>query len=301
MAVAPMTEETLEKLNQEGLTNEPKTVPAQTGTPAAEGTLPDIDFNPKTPEGTPAEVPAAVPASEPVTTEGVKTDPPAEVFDPFVKRKIEAGGFKVEDVQARMLKDGGITPEFAAELKKTIDPDLVDTYVTSLSEALKEVKVPQEPAKATPDPNIEAQNKIRQELNSFIYDSVGGQEKFTVLAGQLKANLPQDKIDIINAKLASTNKALISEGMREAVQHYKQITGRINNRMEGTPTGPNGTPFTFMTKAQYQKAMTSEKYATDPAYAKSVDEQRLQSMKMDNQSTMPGQYWAVRDGAVYNL
>lgn len=271
MAVQEFTPETLEQLAKAGITNEP------TSSTLNETTTPDIDYKPQ---------------DEPKTTESAITTHP-NVFDAFVTKKLEAGGFNIADVQARMLKDGGISPEFATELKAKIDPDLVDTYITGLAEAASKTKVT---ASETAEKN--AAQKL---INDFIYDSVGGKDKFETLAATLKSKIPQNEIDIINAKLASPNKALVAEGVKEAVDKYKQLTGRVNTRMEGNPSVPTGTPAQFMTKAQYHKIMTSEKYKTDPVYAKQIDEQRLASRKLDSTRTLPGQYYGVHEGELYTL
>lgn len=296
MAVQEFTSDTLEKLQQEGYnTGTPTQNPAQEQ-PATEqpnpADTPDIDFqepNQDTPN-TNAQPKVETPANQ-------ENGP---VFDAFIDKKITAGGFKAEDVKARIIKDGGITPEFAAELKKTIDPDLVDTYINGLNESLK--SAPKVTTKADPNAaEIEAKNARTREFNDFIYQSVGGQEKFTAMSATLKANLPQEVIDVLNAKLASQNKGLIAEGMKEAVAHYKQLTGRINNRMQGTPSGPQGNETKFMTKAEYHKIMTTEKYKTDKAYADQIDAQRLASKKLDASRTLPGQYYAVNNGELYSL
>ena len=295
MAVAPMTPETLEKLTQEGVA---QTAPVVTpeGLPGGDPTVPaketqDIEF-----------IPPGTAQTGPDVGTAPKVEPPADatpgpVFDAFIDKKITAGGFKVDDVKARIIKDGGVTPEFAAELKKSIDPDLVDTYIEGLAAAKK--------AAPTVDPNIAAEAAQKaatvKKFNDYIYDSVGGKEKFAVLSSTLKAGLPQEAVDVLNAKLSSQNEALVSEGMKEAVNHYKKLTGRINNRMEGTPTGPNVNEEKFMTKAQYYKILGTDKYKTDPAYAKQIDDQRLASRRLDASRTMPGQYFNVHNGELYNL
>ena len=71
--------------------------------------------------------------------------------------------------------------------------------------------------------------------------------------------------------------------------------------MEGTPTGPNGNEEKFLTKAQYYKILGTDKYKTDPAYAKQIDDQRLASRRLDASRTMPGQYFNVHNGELYNL
>lgn len=286
---------------QEG--TEVPVVPVQESTATPADT--DIEFT--MPADTKADSAIAVPAEETVQ-ETTKPTPEvsqegseiSEPFDPFVIKKITAGGFTVEEVKARMLKDGGISEEYSAELKKTIDPDLVDTYMQSLSEGLAKAGQVNTPVQE-PNADLIAKNAVRADLNKFIYDSVGGQEKFTIMSAALKAKLPAEAIDVLNAKLASPSKALIAEGMQEAVKHYRTLTGRTNTRMEGTPTSPEGKPFEFLTKNDYHTVMRSEKYKTDAAFAKETDQRRLTSREMDAKVSLPGQYRMIRDGAMYNL
>ena len=294
MAVAAMTPDTLEKLVQEGVVQQAPVPTAEVipgDTPGITPETQDIEFKP------PGTAEPGPKADTPVPKESPANGTPGPVFDAFIDKKITAGGFKAEDVKARIIKDGGVTPEFAAELKKSIDPDLVDTYINGLADAQKAA------SQVTPDASAEAAQKAAtvKKFNDYIYDSVGGKEKFTVLSSTLKAGLPKETIDILNAKLASQNEALVSEGMKEAVNHYKKLTGRINNRMEGTPTGPTGNEDKFLTKAQYFKILGTDKYKTDPVYAKQIDEQRLASRRLDSSRTMPGQYFNVHNGELYNL
>jgi hypothetical protein len=304
MAVESMTPETLAKLSEEGVIDATQEVnqniEQESAPTVSEDTVQDIEFNlPATEESAKQEEQAVADNPDPALERG-KEVPNETLFDPFVTKKIEAGGFTVQEVKDRMLKDGGITPEYAEELKKSIDPDLVDTYVQDLNKAIQEQAKAKPPVKDE-SAEIAARNAKQAELNKFIYDSVGGEGKFNVMAQTLKAKLPQETVDVLNAKLASQNKALIAEGMKEAVNHYKKLTGRTNTRMEGTPTAPDGKVFEFMTKAEYHQVMRSEKYKTDKTYAAEMDERRLTSRNMDAKVTLPGQYRATRNGVTYNL
>lgn len=221
--------------------------------------------------------------------------------DEVVNTLLKDANFDIKDVSARIIKDGGITDELKAELKEKLDPGLVDAYVESFEKQLADAKPKEEPKK---DQSAEqaAKDKAQIDMNKFIYDSVGGKDTFVILAEALSANGDKETIGKINAKIASTNKALVKEGLEDAVSAYNKLTGRGNNRMSGEPNGDTEqNKFEFITKNEYQTAINSEKYKTDPIYAKKMDDDRMKSIQLDKQQTMPGQFRNIRDGKMYNL
>ena len=300
MAFAGFNEETLEAMNKQG--GAPNAVPNQDAANAAEE-KPIVakrveGLDPNAP-GIELDLGAGKPRTDPsATKEGavIPENPPDPSSvkpdlskDAVVTGIVTDGGFDVKVLSDRLMKEGGITPELITELKTKIDPNVVDSYVEQFNAKLEASKPKAEPATA------------RTEMNDFIYGAVGGQDKFGAMAGVLKKSLPQAEIDVINAKLASDNKGLVSEGLKQAVEAYNKSTGRSNTRMVGDTPNNEGDKFTFMTKIAFQKAVASEKYRTDPAYAASVDADRLKSKALDAQSTMPGQYRNVRNGQMYTL
>lgn len=214
-----------------------------------------------------------------------------------VNKTLSDAGIDPVDAEARLIKDGGLTPEYIAELKEKVDPRLVDAYVERFNAGLEKAKA----AKETPVVAPVVDDTTVKKMNKFIFDSVGGQDKFTAMAGIVKANASPEVVDAINAKLRSDNRTVVQEGLSEAVAQYKKLTGRSTTTMSGEPAGNTAEAFVFMTKDDFQATMRTEKYKTDPTYAASVDAQRMKSRKLDEAAVLPGQYRNIRNGRMYNV
>lgn len=321
MTVVAFNEDTLAQMQkQAGPTQEPGTAPPTGEVPPVvppADTPPADTVPPKVPEGTPdidlvdpkvlADA-AAAEAKIKADADKVATDAAAkeaqDKVDAEAKAKADAETVRVNetlktagidpvDAEARILKDGGLTPEYIAELKTKVDPRLVDAYAERFETALTKAKTA-EPAKAAP-----VDDTAVKKMNKFIFDSVGGKDKFTAMAGIIKSNADAATVDTINAKLRSDNQAVVQEGLSEAVAQYKKLTGRSTTSMSGEPAGNQNEAFVFVTKADYHAAIGTEKYKTDPVYAASMDEARLKSRKMDNAAILPGQYRNIRNGKMY--
>lgn len=219
--------------------------------------------------------------------------------DKVINKTVEDSGLDLNDIKSRIIKDGAITDETKAILKEKIDPALVDSYVESFEKQIADAKKSQEPATKN-EPS--AADKAQVEMNDFIYNSVGGKDTFGVLATTIKEGADATDVSKINAKLASTNKDLVKEGLEDAVKIYNKLTGRGDKLMSGDANADANVPaFKFVTKKQYLAQVATEKYQTDPAYAKEVDDARMKSIEMDNAQTLPGQYRNFRNGEMYDL
>jgi len=316
MAFAGFNEASLAALSQQGGVdenanqnqNQAASQEAEATAAAAAAAMPAItldlsqDTKPEDKPGVPdaAAIAAAEASKAAAAAEGAAK--PDLNSDKVVTDIVTEKGFDPKALQARIIKDKGMTPELITELKAKIDPGVVDAYVEQFNAQMEAAK-PNEADATKTELNAQevAQNKARTDMNEFIYSAVGGEDKFGTLAGVLKKNLPQAEIDVINAKLASDNKGLVSEGLKQAVDAYTKTTGRSSTRMAGDTPNNEGDTFNFMSKTQFQKAITSEKYKTDPAYAAEVDENRMKSKRLDAQTTMPGQYRNFRNGEMYTL
>lgn len=265
---------TLDALGAQGIKPEVKPeiepeIEPETGTQD----LPDIDF---------------------VDTTG--TNPDKDKDEPSKPQTIEDAlssvGFDPKGIEDRVIKDGGITEDLIAELKEKLDPLLVDSHVRAIRAEMALAKTPA----------LEEQNKATEEMNNFIYDSVGGKDKFKMMSEVLKGKLSQDELDVLNAQLLSKNKALVTRGVQDAVKAYKQATGRVGEGlMQGDPNGAVDTGFVFLDKKEYQSIVRTEKYKTDRVYKQKVDADRLKSLEMDRATTLPGQYYNVREGRMYAI
>ena len=278
MAFAGLSEESLAQMSKEGVKPE---VP-----PEVSVVLPDVNTD------TNNDVHEDINLVNPDTVT-------PETTDEILKRTLAEKNIKIEDIQARLTTDKGFTPEYIAELKTQLDPAMVDHYVAEFNREVEAAKVNK--VEPVVDNKVREANKVRLELNNYIYNSVGGQEKFSVMSGVLKTALPQEQVDIINAKLRSDSKALITEGLSEAVTAYKRATGRSTVTMTGDAVNTVAVESVFITKEDYHAIIRTEKYKTDPTYAAKVDADRLKSKNMDNQQLLPGIYRNYRGGKMYNV
>jgi hypothetical protein len=296
MAFAGLNEDTAAKLKEEGVITEPVldniVVDEPVVEPVVDTGLPEIDLVTTNEAGK---------IEEPAPNEDEKPKIPAESNDEStdvdeITKALEAEGFKEQDIFDRVAKEGKVSDALRAELKEKFNAEDVDAYADALQD---ELAVAQAEKKKNADTDLSETNSAKEAMNKRIYDSVGGEDKFKILAGALKSNLPQNEIDVINAKLRSDNTLLVDEGMKQAVQAYKKLTGRGNNRMSGDASNAGDKGFHFMTKRDFQTIIATDKYKTDRIYAAKVDADRLKSKGMDSQTVMPGTWHNVRDGKRY--
>jgi len=284
MSVKPFNDDTLKALGEQG------------GIAEVKKDEPEVKEDPKVdPEETPdviLDIKEGDPKGDPEVKEDLKEDPEDPKKDPEVDPLVDSG-IDITAMQDRVIKEG-FTDEIIAELKEKIDPDLVDKQVASYKSQLAEAKKKQES-------EFTAQEKATVDMNTYIYDSVGGEDKFKAMGAILVDKLDKSAQDVINTKLQSGNKIIVNEGLKEAVTAYEKVTGRGDTRMSGEPNGDTTPEFTFYTKRDYQAAMRTEKYKTDKIYAAKVDKDRIASRKADNAKTLPGMYFKHGAEGLYEV
>lgn len=203
-----------------------------------------------------------------------------------VSKTLEEAGYNEKDLIERLSKDGGISDTFVEELKQKIDPVLVDAHVGRLRAELELAKV-KESGKLDA---AKAKEQEIKDMNNYIFDSVGGKDKFQVLGKTLKGELSQSELDIINTKLLSGNKDVVKEGLETAIKKYNNIRGMGGKLMSGD-AGNSTDPEVHITKEEYMQLMRTEKYKTDPKYAAKIDADRLKTRKNDSERYGHGMYY----------
>lgn len=128
-----------------------------------------------------------------------------------------------------------------------------------------------------------------KQMNEYIYASVKGEQNFKTMAAYLKANLPEGDIKALNELLGSGDKAKVNLALSQAVTTYNKLKGN-GSLMQGDVTIPVPT-IEPMSKDEYQKICSTEKYQIDSSYRRQVDERRLRTLQSDKQKFLPGQYW----------
>ena len=199
-----------------------------------------------------------------------------------VQDEIEQAGFDYDAIVKEVTDKGEITPELVTKLKEKINPEFIDAH-------LGRIKAEIELSKIAAAKEIEEQNRKVAEMNSYIYEQVGGEENFKRIAGYLNENLPKEEIDTLNSLLSSGDRSQVNIAMKAAVDKYNAFKGK-GALMQGD-TSNTSTGFQRLEKDECFYIMTTEKYKTDRAYAKEIDARRLKTKKMDEDTFLPGQYW----------
>jgi hypothetical protein len=217
----------------------------------------------------------------------------SDEMDADVEQKLKDAGFSLEDISKQIKESGEITTELIDQIKEKVDPQYIDAHLARL-------KAEAELAKKTQQEQRREQEAKTKEMNDYIYSKVDGQSNFNSLAGVLKNNLSESELSTINKLLASGDKGQIDIAMQTAINKYNTIKGK-GDLMQGDAGTERQEKFEPLSKEQFRKIIQTEKYQTDPAYQRQIDKQRLETRKRDEQTFMPGQYFAQRHGQRYAI
>ena len=286
MAAQELDEQTLQALAAQGGSDESKE--STDKDQSTETNDPTIEFKPSEEQN---ESNAEIKPDE-----GVSEDESTPDQNKEVDAKLKESGFDVDALAKELAETGTITADKIAELKTKMNPDVVDAHLARLSSELELAKL-----KGQTTANDEATAKI-VEMNTYIYDSVGGEENFTAMATVLKAKATPEEQASIDAKLQSGNKLLVAEGMKAAVAIYNKVKGMGGNLMSGD-AGNAGTEdaLPHVTKEDFRGIVASDKYKTDKVYADKMDKARMATAKADKTNYGPGHYYGYRNGSRYEL
>jgi hypothetical protein len=296
--VEELSEDTKAALaEQGGMTDDTKpdeNSAAQADSETTQGDLPDITIGHQdTGQDTGDTVPNGTVAEGSTAKAGEKDSD----LNESISRTLEGAGFTDDIIKARATKDGGLSDEFVQELKAKIDPDLIDAHVGRIRAEIELAKV-KESGRID---EVRAKEAALQTMNTHIYDTVGGEDKFKILGETLKSKLSADELAAINVKLASGNKTVVNEALETAVKKYNDIRGMGGKLMEGD-AGVGAEVMEHMTKEEYRAVMRSEKYKTDPKYARKIDAERLKTRETDSIRYGHGQYYGYHpEKGRYNL
>ena len=263
--------------------NNPASITTDTSGTKDTSNLPDIELNQDTTNQTTDTTDQTADQTSDTQT-GEQSDP-----DKVLEKTLEDAGFDVNLLIKEVQENEGVTPELVSRLKEKIDPDVIDSH-------LARIKAEAQAQSQEAQIKAEQEQKNVQEMNTYIYDQVGGEEKFTAMAEVLKDNIPAEKLKAINELLASGSKEQVNIAMKAAVDQYNTIKGKGNLMQGDTNTSTPGIQ--PMGRDEYRTATSSDKYKTDPDYAKQVDSRRLATIKKEKQTTLPGQYFKRMNGKV---
>jgi hypothetical protein len=210
-----------------------------------------------------------------------KTEPPSQEE---VDAALANAGFSNEDLGKELVDNGGkLTPETVRKLKEHFPEAAVDNAVADMESKFVDEK-------AGVDEKVAAQKSEILDMNNYIYgelaggDAEKGKENLTVLSEWAKSNIDKSTLEVINAKLASGNKAVVREGLEHAVNLWKK--GQERPMMTGDSSATNNQKPVEkaepLSRDGYIKLQMSEKYQSDPEYAAKIDARRRASMAGDS-------------------
>lgn len=222
---------------------------------------------------------------------------PGSAENKAVDQKLKDAGFDVEDISKKIAENNGEIPDdIIKAAKEKLDPDLVDAHVARLKSEFKLAQI----EASDKYKEFQEQSQKIQDMNKYIYDAVGGEDKFKSLAGTLRDTLDKDTLESVNAKLLSGNKTLVNEALKTAVAEYKKAKGYGGKRMEGDANAPSEKQL-VITKEDYRAIMKTEKYKTDPLYRDKIDNARLKTRQRDQKQYLPGTYYANGPNGRYEI
>ena len=235
-----------------------------------------------------------------IELEKIEQEQPAETTqeqeqpDPNIvlEKTLEDAGFDVQTLVKEIEEAGSITPEIVTKLKEKIDPDVIDTHLARLQAEAK-AAMQEAQIKAAED------EKKVTEMNDYIYNQVGGEDKFKTMASVLKDNMKPEELQAINDLLASGSKEQVNIAMQAAVNNYNTIKGKGNLMNGDTNTSTNSIQ--PLSKVEFIKIMSTEKYKTDPDYARQMDQRRLSTLRKEQQTKLPGQYFKRQNGVIVEV
>lgn len=208
-----------------------------------------------------------------------------------VDAALTKAGFTNEALGKELAEnEGRLTDATVTALKEHFGEQAVDNAVADMEKQFKEAVAAKQAeaanqADTTPAPV--------QEMNNFIYgtlaggDIEAGKEKVKELSAWCKDNVDKERLAAINSKLASGNKIVVKEGLTEAVTLWRKGQERpmMTGDSEAINKGETKETFQPLSKDQFIQIMNTKKYKEDPAYAKSIDDRRRQTINMGGFTT----------------
>lgn len=190
--------------------------------------------------------PAVAPAETPSVEQAPAADPAADAA------KAAEAGVDLDAYTQKFNDQGGkLTPEdYAALASKGLNQATVDNYIAG-------------------------QVALGAQRTAALYDSIGGQDKFTELATWLAseegaAQVTSAQIDAANKALAGTDVAVASvvlQGLMAKMQGAVGVQPTLLKSTNQPGTGPSDSYASF---SEQVAAQSDPRYATDPAYREAV-------------------------------
>tara|TARA_R110000822_G_scaffold69476_1_gene168511 strand:+ start:1438 stop:2199 length:762 start_codon:yes stop_codon:yes gene_type:complete len=129
-------------------------------------------------------------------------------------------------------------------------------------------------SEAVVDSWIQGQNALSDQVQSSMYDLVGGADQYQGLVQWAADNLPADEIDAFNSTMGSRNTNMIKLAIQGLNARYRSEAEP--NLVRGQ-TGSVSSGGKFDSNAELTAAMRDPRYAKDPAYRQQVADKLAKS------------------------
>jgi hypothetical protein len=229
---------------------------------------------------------------EPAQSDGVdlnmdnKPDPDQALkdagFDPeAIGKEYGENGGKLTEETEKALRD-----KFGDETVDAGLQDLKERWDASADERAEKVK--------------EAKGKV-DEMNNYIFETLAdgdaekGKENLQILSTWCQDNMDKAELAAINTLLRSGDKAVVKQGLTQAVSAWRKGTEKPMMNGDAAPTSKEPTKPTLepISRDQYVAIVGTEKYNNDAEYAAKIDERRRATMKQETHLFLP-EYSASR-------
>lgn len=171
-----------------------------------------------------------------------------------------------EDDVAEKLDEVGLNFDaFSEEFLET------GTLSDEAYQALEEANIPKEFV----DSWLQGQQTIVEQTRNEVFQSVGGEEKYTQMIQWASNNLPQSEIDAFNASVETGDKGLAMFAVQGLMARYQTTNGVEPQLVQGQASSSVGGA--YQSVAEVKAAMSDPRYHVDSAYRKSVAEKLARS------------------------
>lgn len=170
-------------------------------------------------------------------------DGPTDLTEDKANELVEAAGLNMDQMAEHYYDNGGLSDDHYEALEKAgIPRAYVDQYIAG----------------------VEAQ---AAQMRDQIFQEVGGEDQFAVMAQWAAANLSDDELSQYNEAVDSGDMSVVRSAVMSLAFRYQREAGR-DPQLVG---GGNGAVGGFESLAQLTEAMKDPRYEKDPAYRREVE------------------------------
>lgn len=214
---------------------------------------------------TPADTPAAPP-------EGQAAETPAEP-KPDGEPQASPGETPEQKAAADAVKAAGLdVSPWQAEFAST--GDVSEEGRAKIAEGLKALFG--EDARSVVDQFIDGRKATQAQETAVYYEAAGGADNYSRIAEWAKTNMTPSELTAYNTILQTGDKDAALVAIKGLRARYEAVNGREPRLLAGDAAA-SGRTEGYRSKAEMVREMSDPRYATDPAYRKTVEDKIMRS------------------------